>query len=168
MTSDFGDEVVPLQEIIKILKPGENDAVLSIGDLNGYYSLVFRKYAKEVHVLLPEDLWFQYVKRLAAKFGAKNVIPHNENPCVEISVKGVNKFFIKTREMSLECLSKISNLLMKDESIRSGIVLGVHSPPFYRPSDLSAESVENSFKNSGFVSILKINFRYHYVLYVSK
>ncbi len=168
MASEFGDEVVPLHEIIRILKLGEDDVVLSIGDLNGYYSLVFRKYAKEVHVLLPEDIWFQYVKRLSAKFGAKNVIPNKGDACMDISVKGVNKFFIKTREISLECLSKISNSLIKDESIKSGIALGVHSPPFLRPSDLPIEPVENAFKNSGFGSTLKINFRYHYVLYVSK
>ncbi|MFP3166132.1 MAG: hypothetical protein RXR36_02430 [Nitrososphaeria archaeon] len=168
LTSDFGDEVVPLYEIINILKPNENDIVLSIGDINGYYSLVLRKYAKEVHVLVPEDLWFEYIKRLAVKFGAKNVIPHKEDPCTNISLEKFDKFFIKAREMDLECISSISKTLIKQETVKSGIIIGVHSPPFYRTSDLLPEAIENTFKDSGFSLKFKVNFRYHYAMYFSK
>jgi len=168
LASDFGDEIVPLYEIINILKPRADDTVLSIGDFNGYYSLVLRKYAKEVRVLVPEDLWFEYIKRLSAKFGAKNVIPHKEDPCTNISLEKFDKFFIKAREMNLECISSISKSLAKKDTVNSGIVIGVHSPPFYRPSDILPEAIENTFKNSGFSSIVKVNFRYHYVLYITK
>jgi len=168
LISDFGDELVPLSEIVKILKANQEDVLVSIGDLNGFYSMILGKYVKEIHVIIQEDLWFEYVKKLSLKFGMRNVIPHKEDPCQITNFENYTKFFIKTRGISLTCMSNVSKKLGENNTIKTGLILGTRSPPFFNSNDLSKDSVIELFKSSGFTRIIEIDFRYHYALLAVK
>jgi len=168
LVSDFGDEVVPLSEIVKILKANQEDVLVSIGDLNGFYSMVLRKYVKEIHIVIQEELWFQYVKRLSLKFGARNIIPHKEDPCQSANFENYTKFFIKTRGISLKCMNNVSKNLGEKNSIKTGLILGASSPPFFNSNDLSKDVIIDLFNKSGFTEITEIDFRYHYALLAIK
>ncbi|MGC9209637.1 MAG: hypothetical protein ACP5GH_07375, partial [Nitrososphaeria archaeon] len=141
--------------------PSGSDVALVVGDLNGFYSMILGKYVREVHAILPESLWYEYVRRASIKFGARNVVPHLGDPCRGTDVSGPTLFLVKSRDISGECMRSIASALHSLESIRRGIVLGAHAPPYYRPSDLPEEAIVRAFSDAGFTTA-SMRFRYHF------
>lgn len=166
--SEFGDELVPLGQLVSILKLSVKDRVLALGDLNGFYSMVFSKYAQEVHSVLQEKVWYEYVRKLSLKFGRRNIFVYLQDPCTNPLADSPNAFFLKVRGFSNECIANIAKSMSENNEIEKGLAIAATALPFYSQADPSPQTISEAFEKSGFRLLAKVDFKYHSALYFTK